>query len=741
MSESTTERDVAAELERLGAEIAEHDRRYHSEDAPTISDAEYDALRRRLRELEGEHPDLVRVDSPSLSVGGQVSDKFSKVRHPVPMLSLDNVFTDEEVLEWVARIRRFLTMPEAPLAFTAEPKIDGLSLSLRYERGELVTAATRGDGQVGEDVTANARTIDDIPVTLRGEGPDVFEVRGEVYMTEADFAALNARMAEAGRQTYVNPRNTAAGSLRQLDPSVTAERPLRFFAYAWGEASALPHDTQFAMIEQLAAWGFATNPLTRRFEAVDAMVEHYHAIERERAVLGYDIDGVVYKVDDLELQRRLGFASRNPRWATAHKFPAERAITQLEAIDVNVGRTGALSPLARLTPINVGGVVVSNATLHNEDYVAGVAADGSPIRADEAGKPKDLRIGDWVTIYRAGDVIPKVIDVDLSRRAPDAEPFDFPTECPACGSPAVRDVNPKTGRPESVRRCTGGLICPAQAMERLKHFVSRNAFDIDGFGIKQAESFYADGLVMNPADLFTLRERDARKEEGKRLADREGWGETSANNLFAAIDARRRIDMARFIFALGIRHVGEGNARLLARHYGDMPALLAALDGVEKGEDGHTGEAWADLTGIDGFGDTAARALVLFMRDADNRRVVDALLDHVEVVPVERAASGELTGKTVVFTGTLQHMGRKEAKDVAERMGAKVSGSLSARTDLLVAGEKAGSKLKKAEELGVKVLDEAGWLALVGRPMPEKGGPENSADATEPEPEPADAAD
>ena len=724
MSESITEHDAAVELERLATEIAEHDRRYHSQDAPTISDAKYDALRARNRELEEAYPHLVRDDSPSRRVGGQVSEKFAKVRHRVPMLSLDNVFTDEEVAEWVARIRRFLQRPEGEIAFTAEPKIDGLSLSLRYEGGELVTAATRGDGQVGEDVTANARTMDDIPETLRGEAPDVFEVRGEVYMTEADFAGLNARMEEAGRQTYVNPRNTAAGSLRQLDPSITAARPLRFFAYAWGEASSLPHDTQFAMIEQLAAWGFATNPLTRRLASVEALVEHYRAIERERAALGYDIDGVVYKVDDLALQDRLGFASRNPRWATAHKFPAERAITRLEAIDINVGRTGALSPLARLTPINVGGVVVSNATLHNEDYVAGVAADGTPIRPDEEGRPKDLRLGDWVTIYRAGDVIPKVIDVDLSRRPTGSEPFAFPMTCPACGSPAVRDVNPKTGRPESVRRCTGGLICPAQAMERLKHFVSRLAFDIDGFGIKQAEAFYGDGLVMNPADLFTLRERDARKPRGERLADREGWGETSAGNLFAAIDARRTIDMARFVFALGIRHVGEGNAKLLARHYGDMATLLAAVDAVE-GEDDYTGDAWRDLTGIDGFGDTAARALVLFMRDRENRRVVDALLTHVEVVPVEGAASGELTGKTVVFTGTLTHMGRKEAKDVAERMGAKVSGSLSARTDLLVAGEKAGSKLKKAAELGVRVVDEAGWLALAGRDVPE------AADTTE----------
>ena len=727
---AVSEKAAADELARLAAEIAEHDRRYHCEDAPTITDAEYDALRARNRALETAFPHLVRTDSPSRKVGGAVSEKFAKLRHVVPMLSLDNVFTDANVVEWAARIRRFLNMAEGELAFTAEPKIDGLSLSLRYEKGALVTAATRGDGAVGEDVTANARTIDDIPERLAGAAPDVFEVRGEVYMREADFAALNARMEEAGRVPYVNPRNTAAGSLRQLDPTVTAERPLRFFAYAWGEASAVPHETQFAMIEQLAAWGLPTNPLTARFEAIEAMVEHYHLIERERATLGYDIDGVVYKVDDLALQRRLGFVSRSPRWAVAHKFPAERAITRLEAIDINVGRTGALAPLARLTPINVGGVVVSNATLHNEDYIAGIAADGSVIRPDAEGRAKDLRVGDWVTVYRAGDVIPKVIDVDLTRRAPDAEPFDFPTICPACGSPALRDVNPKTGRAESVRRCTGGLVCPAQAVERLKHFVSRLAFDIDGFGVKQAEAFHADGLVMNPVDLFTLRERDARKPESQRLADREGWGETSAANLFDAIDARRTIDMARFVFALGIRHVGEGNARLLARHYGDMPSLLAALDAVERGEDGFGGDAWNELTGIDSFGETAARALVLFLEERENRRVVEQLLKQVEVVPVEGAASGELTGQVVVFTGTLRHMGRNEAKAVAERMGAKVSGSLSARTDLLVAGEKAGSKLKKAEALGVAVLDERAWLELAGREVPEDD--DDASDAGDP---------
>ena len=719
VSDLSTE-EAEAELAALASEIAEHDLRYHAEDAPTVSDAEYDALRARNRALEAAFPDLVRPDSPEKKVGAPVSEKFDKVRHSVQMLSLDNVFTDEDLAEWVARVRRFLSLADEPLAYTAEPKIDGLSLALRYENGDLVRAATRGDGSVGEDVTANARTIGEIPQRLTGNAPDVFEVRGEVYMTEADFAALNDRMEAEGRQTYVNPRNTAAGSLRQLDSSVTASRPLRFFAYAWGEASALPHGTQAAMIEQLAQWGFRTNDLTRRLETTEALLDHYHTIEKRRATLGYDIDGVVYKVDDLTLQDRLGTRSdRTPRWAIAHKFPAERAITQLEAIDINVGRTGAIAPLARLTPINVGGVVVSNATLHNEDYIAGIGADGSVIRPDEEGKPKDLRIGDWVTIYRAGDVIPKVVDVDLERRAPDAKPFEYPERCPACGSDAVRDVNPKTGRPESVRRCTGGLICPAQAVERLKLFVSRNAFDIEGFGMKQAEAFHAEGLVMNPADLFTLRERDARKPEEERLAKREGWGETSANNLFDAIDARRSVDMGRFVFALGIRHIGEGNARLLARHFGTMEALLetvhAALpegDALEPRE----GEAWNHLTGIDGFGETAARALVLFFHEAENRRVIEELLDHVDVVPIESAAvEGALAGKSVVFTGTLQRMGRKEAKTLAERLGAKVSGSLSTKTDILVAGEKAGSKLKKAADLGVTVMDENAWLAMVGR--------------------------
>ena len=710
MTTDITEHEAKLRIAALSAEIAEHDRRYHGEDAPTVSDAEYDALRRSLRELEERFPEL--AGDAAARVGAAPSERFEKVRHAVPMLSLDNAFTDADVAEFVGRIRRYLNT-EAALAFTAEPKIDGLSLSLRYEGGELAVAATRGDGQVGENVTANARTIADIPQTI-ADAPDVFEVRGEVYMTEEDFAALNARMEAEGRQTYVNPRNTAAGSLRQLDASVTAARPLRFFAYAWGEASALPHDTQFAMLERFREWGFPVNPLTRRFDTVDELVAHYHHIARERANLGYDIDGVVYKVDDLALQERLGFVSRSPRWAVAHKFPAERAVTRLDDITIQVGRTGALSPLARLAPINVGGVVVSNATLHNEDYIAGRAADGTVIRPDANGEPKDLRLGDWVEIYRAGDVIPKVIDVDLARRPESAVPYEYPTQCPACGSPALREENPKrAGGVEAVRRCTGGLICPAQAVERIKHFVSRLAFDIDGFGEKQAEAFFEEGRVRNVAEIFTLEARDRAAPQGERLQDRHGTGETSARNLFRAIDARREIAMDRFLFALGIRHIGEGNSRLLARHYGDVPSLLQAVDAVRAME----GEAWQHFwQSIDGFGETAARALVLFLEEPENRRVVDELLEHVTVTPVASAGTDTaLAGKTVVFTGTLERMSRDEAKSMATRMGARVSGSLSGKTDLLVAGAKAGSKLKKAEALGVAVVDEEGWLAMVAK--------------------------
>ncbi len=698
--------EAAEELARLAAEIVKHDERYHGDDAPTISDAEYDALRLRNKAIEERFPDLIREDSPSKSVGSTVQSKFEKITHVVPMLSLDNAFNDEDVADFVGRVKRFLKWPDGEaLAFTAEPKIDGLSLALRYENGKLVSAATRGDGAVGENVTANAKTIQDIPQNLIGENiPEVMEVRGEVYLGKSDFMALNKRMEEEGKPVYVNPRNTAAGSLRQLDSSITASRPLKFFAYAWGDVSALPSSSQFAMVEQFEAWGFSINPLMGRFENTAELIERYRLIEEQRSSLDYDIDGVVYKVDDLALQSRLGFVSRSPRWAIAHKFPAELATTVLEKIDIVTGRTGALSPVARLTPVTVGGVVVSNVTLHNEDYIAGIGSNGEPIRAGG-----DLREGDTVTVYRAGDVIPKILDVDVSKRGDGAERFEFPEVCNSCGSPAVRETNEKSGKVDSVRRCTGGFICPAQAVEGLKHFVSRNAFDIDGFGEKQAEAFYEWGMVMNPADIFTLQERDARSLT--RLENRDGFGKTSANKLFRAIQDRRLIDLHRFIFGLGIRHVGEGNAKLFARHYQTIEGFLAAMDASATFE----GEAWDELINIDGIGETAARAAVAFLSDPQRRSVVDSLLENVTTVPVEQAdTSSPVAGKVVVFTGSLEKMTRDEAKAMAERLGAKVAGSVSGKTDLLVAGPGAGSKLKKAVELGVETTDEDGWFALVG---------------------------
>ena len=702
--EQLSEEQARKELQRLADEIAAHDRRYHGEDAPTISDAEYDALRARNKALEAAFPELVLEQSPSGKVGASVQSKFEKIAHVVPMLSLDNAFSDQDVTDFAERVKRFVRLPaDSPLALTAEPKIDGLSLALRYEKGVLVSAATRGDGSVGENVTANARTIADIPETLTGPDiPEVAEVRGEVYLGKADFLALNARMEAEGKPTYVNPRNTAAGSLRQLDSAITASRPLKFFAYAWGDMSEVPRDSQFEMVELLAAWGFTVNPLMERFEAVEALLAHYADIEAQRASLDYDIDGVVYKVDSLALQRRLGFVSRSPRWAIAHKFPAELATTTLLDIEVQVGRTGALSPVARLEPVTVGGVVVSNATLHNEDYIAGFGSAGEPIRDG-----KDLRVGDTVTIYRAGDVIPKVMDVDLGKRPDDSVPFVFPDVCPACGSPAIREENAKKGQ-DSVRRCTGGLICPAQAVEGIKHFVSRNAFDIDGFGEKQAEAFFEWGLVSDPADIFTLQTRDARSLT--RLKNRDGYGDTSVEKLFAAIDDRREIDFHRFLFALGIRHIGEGNAKLLARHYHTVEALLEGMAAASLFE----GEAWDDLVNIDGIGETAARAAVRFFSDQRHLDVTRRLLEHVTVRPVEQAVSDSpVAGKTIVFTGSLERMTRDEAKAMAERLGAKVAGSVSSKTDLLVAGPGAGSKLKKAVELGVESIDEEGWFDLI----------------------------
>ncbi|GAB4297871.1 MAG: NAD-dependent DNA ligase LigA [Roseovarius sp.] len=740
--DTLSEEQAAAELARLARLIARADAAYYGADAPEISDAEYDALKARNAAIEARFPHLKRPDSPSDRVGGAPSTAFAEVRHAVRMLSLENAFSAQDVIDFDARIRRYLGLgPEARLAYTAEPKIDGLSLSLRYEGGVLVLAATRGDGSVGENVTANARTIADIPARIKG-APAVLEVRGEVYMRHDDFAALNARQADGGGRRFANPRNAAAGSLRQIDPRVTAARPLKFFAYAWGELSEPLADTQMAALARLSALGFPTNPLTVLCHGPDEMLAQYARIEQLRAELDYDIDGVVYKVDDLALQARLGERSATPRWAIAHKFPAETAWTRLEAIDIQVGRTGALSPVARLHPVTVGGVVVSNATLHNEDYIAGRDARGNPIRDG-----KDIRVGDWVKVYRAGDVIPKVADVDLSRRPPEARPFVFPTTCPECGSAAIREEG------DSVRRCTGGLICPAQAMEKLKHFVSRKAFDIDGLGARQIEMFYHDDLlpVREPADIFTLERRD--RANPVRLAAREGWGEKSAENLFRAIERRRRIPLGRLLFSLGIRHVGEVAAADLARHFGTWEALVATVDAAApaaerqlqadaaesaerlaarregrrarikavrdplwEGVSARAREAWNALVGIDGIGATVAVALITSFQQPAERASIERLLRELTVLPEEAVApaASPIAGKTVVFTGALARMTRDEAKARAAALGARVSDSVSARTDLVVAGPGAGAKARKARELGIETIDEEAWLRLIG---------------------------
>ncbi|MDR9484452.1 MAG: NAD-dependent DNA ligase LigA [Sediminimonas sp.] len=696
------DRDQARqELARLAKLLDRADAAYHRDDAPVMSDAEYDALKRRNTAIEERFPDLKRGDSPSDRVGATPAEGFGKIRHARRMMSLGNVFEPEEVRDFDDYVRKYLGMSaDASLTYTAEPKIDGLSLSLRYEDGVLIQAATRGDGAVGEDVTRNARTIEDIPTRLEN-APRILEVRGEVYMSHADFAALNERQRAAGDKVFANPRNAAAGSLRQLDAEVTRRRPLRFFAYGWGETSANLADTQSESLRVLGQLGFAINDMTRVCDGPEAMLEHYNRIEAARGSLGYDIDGVVYKVDDLALQARLGFRSTTPRWAMAHKFPAELAWTQLEKIEIQVGRTGALSPVARLHPVTVGGVVVSNATLHNEDYIAGRDADGAPIRDG-----KDIREGDWVQVYRAGDVIPKVADVDLSRRPADASPYQFPQTCPECGSAAIREEG------DSARRCTGGLICPAQAVEKLKHFVSRAAFDIEGLGAKQVEQFYRDGWIKEPADIFTLEERFG-PGQPRQLKNREGWGEKSATNLFAAIHDSRRIPLSRVLFALGIRHVGEVAARTLATHYGTWAVFIRAMDGAAPQE----GPDWDELIGIDGVGKVMARALVTSFAQAAERASIDRLVALLEIEEARQTAPADspVAGKTIVFTGTLERMTRAEAKDRAEALGAKVSGSVSSRTDLLVAGPGAGSKARKAADLGVEVLDEEAWLKLLGQ--------------------------
>ncbi len=690
---------AAEELARLAEILGAANQAYHADDAPTISDAEYDRLKRRNAEIEERFADLKLDESPTDQVGARPSEGFSKVVHAVRMLSLGNAFDEEDVVAFDASVRKYLNIqPGQALTYTAEPKIDGLSLSLRYEGGRLVQAATRGDGAVGEYVTANAVTINDIPTELKN-APDILEVRGEVYMSHEDFAALNDRQAAAGEKTFANPRNAAAGSLRQLDSNITRKRPLRFFAYAWGEVSEPLGATQFEAVKKLKDFGFSVNPLTELCDGPSEMLSHYASIEEQRATLGYDIDGVVYKVNDLALQHRLGFRSTTPRWAIAHKFPAELAWTYLEAIDIQVGRTGALSPVARLAPVTVGGVVVSNATLHNEDYIAGRDAKGGDIRGG-----KDIRVGDWVQIYRAGDVIPKVADVDVSKRPADAEPFEFPHSCPECGSEAIREEG------DAVRRCTGGMICPAQIVEKLKHFVSRGAFDIDGLGSKQVEQFYLDGWIKEPADIFLLR---ARYGSGiQQLKNKDGWGEKSATNLFDAIDEKRKIPLARVIFALGIRHLGEAASNLFARHFLTWDAFVEAVRDAAPLE----GPAWEEILGIDGVGTVMATSLVTTFAQDHERESIERLVAQLDIQAAERpdVSGSPVAGKTVVFTGTLEKMTRQEAKARAEALGAKVAGSVSAKTDMLVAGPGAGSKAKKAEELSIEVLDEDAWLQLIG---------------------------
>ncbi len=671
-----TEAEAANRLMRLAKEIAKHNRLYHTQDAPEISDADYDALVRENNALEAQFPHLVRADSPNKQVGAAPAGHLTKVTHARPMLSLENAFADEDVDEFVGRVRRFLNLPaDAEVVLTAEPKIDGLSCSLRYEKGLLVLAATRGDGAVGEDVTANVRTIADIPQQITGPVPDVFEVRGEVYMSKADFEAINARAAEEGTKLFANPRNAAAGSLRQKDPKITAARPLRFLAHGWGEASALPGETQFEIIKAIEGWGIPVDPRFVRLATTAEVLAHYRSIAALRADLPFDIDGVVYKVDRLDWQARLGFVAKAPRWAIAHKFPAERAETTLESIDIQVGRTGKLTPVGRLKPVTVGGVVVSNVTLHNRDEIVRLG----------------VRPGDRVVVQRAGDVIPQIVE-NLTRDVA-RDGWAFPDHCPECQSEAVAEEG------EVDVRCTGGLICPAQRVERLKHFVSRAALDIEGLGEKTIVEFFGLGWLHSPADIFRLRHRRAE------IVGREGWQDKSVDNLLAAIEAKRAPDPARLIFALGIRHVGAVTAK----------DLLKAFGTVERVRDVATGEgAMEELTQVDGVGPVVAEALVEFFHEPHNQDVWNDLLS--EVTPpafVSNVRQSSVSGKTVVFTGSLETMSRDEAKAQAESLGAKTAGSVSAKTDLLVAGTGAGSKLKKAQELGIEVIDEAGWAAIV----------------------------
>jgi DNA ligase (NAD+) len=691
--EKLTEAQAKAELKRLAAEIAGHDKRYYQDDAPSVSDAEYDALRRRYDAIEARFPDLRTAESLSLKVGVAPSGRFAKIRHAVPMLSLDNAFSEEDVVDFVDRIRRFLRLPEdETIAFTAEPKIDGLSMSLRYEDGALVKAATRGDGSVGEDVTANVRTLKDVPHRLKGKNiPPVAEMRGEIYMTKQAFLALNKRQAEAGDTVFANPRNSAAGSLRQKDPTVTASRPLHFFAYSWGELTTVPADTQSGMLDWMKRAGFDVNPLTKECRSVEELLAFHRDIEQKRASLDYDIDGVVYKVDRLDWQRRLGFVSRNPRWAIAHKFAAEKATTTVKAIGIQVGRTGALTPIARLEPVTVGGVVVSNATLHNEDEIERLG----------------VRVGDTVTIQRAGDVIPQVLDVLLEKRPKDSKPYKFPTHCPCPLHTAVVREAIAGGEEGARSHCTGEFACPYQKIEHLKNFVSRRAFDIDGLGEKQLEFFFEQGWVKEPADIFTLQARNAKL----KLEEQEGYGEVSVRNLFGAIESRREIALERFIYALGMRHIGDTTARALARGYGSWQAFHDACLAVAKGDD----ETRAEMDNIDQIGTTVIDSIAAYFGEAHNRGIVERLTRQVNIIDAEKpAANTVVAGKTVVFTGSLEKMTRDEAKAMAERLGAKVAGSVSKKTDYVVAGPGAGSKLAKAKEAGVSVLTEDEWFELIG---------------------------
>lgn len=678
-----TDLEAAAELAKLADEIAHHNQRYHGDDDPEISDAEFDALMRWNAALEETFPHLILANSPSKQVGAAPKAGFAKRRHHVPMLSLGNAFDETDARDFDTRVRRFLSLdPQSPLAYSVEPKIDGLSINLIYENGHFIEAVTRGDGAEGEVVTANVQTIDDVPKALTAPYPARMDIRGEIFMSKADFLALNESQAASGGKTFANPRNAAAGSLRQKDSNITASRALRFFAYAAGEISEPVAETHSGFLDRLKQWGFVVNPLSVTADDIQSALAQYQAIGEARAGLDYDIDGVVYKVDRHDYQRRLGQVSRSPRWAIAHKFPAEKAETQLLDIDIQVGRTGALTPVARLQPVTVGGVVVSNATLHNEDYIL----------------EKGIEIGDFVRIQRAGDVIPQVLEVVMDKRH-NTKPFHFPETCPICGSPAIRPEG------EAVRRCTGALSCSAQAVERLKHFVSRDAFDIDGLGSTLVQELFNDGIIHAPADVFGLSNKK------NMLMAREGWGEVSAQNLINAINARRSIDLDRVIYGLGIRQIGQATAKLLARHYGSMEALLTAAENASDQEH----PAWAELTEIDQIGTSMANDLVTFLNADSNRKAIADLLKEITPIPPQAVANDSpVSSKTVVFTGTLTRMSRAEAKARAESLGAKVAGSVSSKTDMVVVGADAGSKARKAEELGVTILSEDDWLAMIG---------------------------